>query len=469
MTSSIHLFLWPGLFLFFFPQNFLAAQNLIKNPGFEEYYTCPNDEGQLSYSKHWSTYFSTPDYFNKCGYYPEWVDTIPPRTGNAFAGARWFALASSSDIRREYLHGELTRSLIEEVYYLEYYVHPMSYGIAIDQYSAHFSQTPISDIPPDGTLYLEPHVQNQNGIISDLEWVRLSGCFTAKGGERYLTLGNFVSNAETDTLNPVDAISIQRHYALIDDVALYSLSSLIPSDTVILEGESLSFNTSLPLSYRLNGEALPGGQFAPDSAGLYTIEVALEPCGAIGSFQVEVYTCEALGKDYEPFLSDTSVCLEEGWQLVFPRTDTYNYRINGQLATENVFAPADTGYYEILVELPGCIVLDTIRILALDCTIKDEAPDCFFIPSAFSPNGDGRNDYFRLYGPCQIQAVEARIFDRWGGLLFESTDPDFRWDGMAGGKAVSNGLYVYAIRLVFVGEDKRVYEREEKGAVVLLR
>ena len=345
----------------------------------------------------------------------------------------------------------------------------MSYGIAIDQYSAHFSQTPISDIPPDGTLYLEPHVQNQNGILPAREWVRISGCFTAAGGERYLTLGNFVSNAETDTLNPVDAISIQRHYALIDDVALYSLSSLIPSDTVILEGESLSFNTSLPLSYRLNGEALPGGQFAPDSAGLYTIEVALEPCGAISSFQVEVYTCEALGKDYEPFLSDTSVCLEEGWQLVFPRTDTYNYRINGQLATENVFAPADTGYYEILVELPGCIVLDTIRIQALDCTISDEAPDCFFIPSAFSPNGDGRNDYFRLYGPCQIQAVEARIFDRWGGLLFESTDPDFRWDGMAGGKAVSNGLYVYAIRLVFEGEDKRVYEREEKGAVVLLR
>ena len=426
----------------------------------------------MGYVKYWKSYFSTTDYFNLCGYYPPFVaQSAMPRTGSGMAGARWLIMTDPIPLR-EYLHGELIDPLRpNNDYYLEFYVHLSNYSILIDQYSAHFSQNPITDIPPDGILYLEPHVQNQNGILPAREWVRISGCFTAAGEERYITLGNFVSNEETDTLNPVPipGIPIQRHYALIDDVALYSLSSLIPSDTAILEGESLAFNTSLPLSYRLNGEALPGGQFAPDSAGLYAIEVALEPCGAIGSFQVEVYTCEALGKDYEPFLSDTSVCLEEGWQLVFPRTDTYNYRINGQLATENVFAPADTGYYEILVELPDCAILDTIRIQALDCTISDEAPDCFFIPSAFSPNGDGRNDYFRLYGPCQIQAVEARIFDRWGGLLFESTDPDFRWDGMAGGKAVSNGLYVYAIRLVFVGEDKRVYEREEKGAVVLLR
>ena len=377
----------------------------------------------------------------------------------------------SSDIRREYIHGELAQPLIAgKRYYLEYYARLMSYGIAIDQYSAHFSEAPITEVPPDGILNLEPHIQNQLGIISALEWVQTGGCFTAQGREQYVTLGNFASNEETDTLNPVSVgIPIQQHYTLIDDVSLHQVNTLLPSDTALLEGGSLSFNTSLPLSYVLNGAALPNGQFQADSAGLFTIEAILEPCGPVGTFQVEVYRCEALAQDYQPSLRDTAVCLSDGWQAVFSRTDTYNYRINGQLAAGNIFAPADTGQYEIVVELPDCIQVDTIQVEVLSCAPAEETPACFFIPNAFSPNGDGRNDYFQVYGPCSIQRIEAQVFDRWGGLVFSSTDPQFRWDGSAGGQPLGNGLYLYAIRLAFEGDDKAVYEVQEKGAVVLVR
>ena len=470
---KFNIILFRLCFVYFLTfQSTAGAQNLIKNPSFEEYYTCPNDEGQLmGYAKYWKSYFSTLDYLHKCGFYPDAViDNVAPRSGDALVGARWLYIAGT-DPQREYLHGELVQRLIAgEDYYLEYYVHLMSYGIAIDQYSAHFSQYPITDVPPNGILYLEPHIQNQAGVISALEWTRTGGCFTAQGGEQYITLGNFVSNIETDTLNPVSATFIQKHYALIDDVSLFQINTLRPSDTALLEGESLSFNpNNLPIQYLLNGAALPNGQFQADSAGLFTIEAILEPCGPIGSFQVEVYHCEALAQDYQPSLRDTSVCLSDGWQAVFARTDTYNYRINGQLAAGNIFAPADTGQYEIVVELPDCVPVDTIQVEVLSCAPAEETPACFFIPNAFSPNGDGRNDYFQVYGPCSIQRIEAQVFDRWGGLVFSSTDPQFRWDGSAGGQPLGNGLYLYAIRLAFEGDDKAVYEVQEKGAVVLVR
>ena len=462
-----------SLVYFLIFQTIADAQNLIKNPSFEEYASCPEEENQLGFAKYWQSYFSTTDYYNLCGYYPSFIaQDASPRTGDAVVGARWLITTDPNPLR-EYIHGELAHPLeSNQIYYFEFHTHLTRYSILIDQYSAHFSKLPITDIPPDGILYLDPHIQNQSGILSSLEWIRIGGCFTALGGEKYVTLGNFVSNINTDTLNPIpiSGIPIQRHYTLIDDVSLFQINTLLPSDTALLEGESLSFNpNNLPIQYMLNGAALPNGQFQADSAGLFTIEAILEPCGSIGTFQVEVYRCEALAQDYQPSLRDTAVCLSDGWQAVFARTDTYNYRINGQLAAGNIFAPADTGQYEIVVELPDCIPVDTIRVEVLNCAPAEETPACFFIPNAFSPNGDGRNDHFQVYGSCPIQRIDAQVFDRWGSLVFSSTDPKFRWDGSAGGQPLGNGLYLYSIHLVFEGEDRAVYEVQEKGAVVLVR
>ena len=72
----------------------------------------------------------------------------------------------------------------------------------------------------------------------------------------------------------------------------------------------------------------------------------------------------------------------------------------------------------------------------------------FVIPEAFSPNGDGQNDVFapRAIGidPSQYSLL---IYDRWGGLVFESTDLNQPWDGRVQGttEMAANGIYVWKI------------------------
>ncbi|HFC00917.1 MAG TPA: hypothetical protein ENJ53_08955, partial [Phaeodactylibacter sp.] len=118
----------------------LNAQNLVKNPSFENHSICPTDSEQLNgYVDGWNTYFSTPDYLNQCGYYPWWVGDATPRTGDGVVFALWFNLVTHK--QRECLHGDLVQPLSAgKTYYLEFYIYTLSHGVAIAQLQAHFTE-----------------------------------------------------------------------------------------------------------------------------------------------------------------------------------------------------------------------------------------------------------------------------------------------------------------------------------------
>lgn len=66
------------------------------------------------------------------------------------------------------------------------------------------------------------------------------------------------------------------------------------------------------------------------------------------------------------------------------------------------------------------------------------------VPNAFSPNGDGINDYFNVQYRL-IRTFEIKIFDRWGNQVYQSQDVNFRWDGTVGGNPAPEGTYVYIV------------------------
>lgn len=70
-----------------------------------------------------------------------------------------------------------------------------------------------------------------------------------------------------------------------------------------------------------------------------------------------------------------------------------------------------------------------------------------FVPTAFSPNGDGNNDVYYLHGLEGAGKMEFIVFNRWGQRVFESTDPTKGWDGTTDGKANPSGVYAYMLRL----------------------
>lgn len=120
----------------------------------------------------------------------------------------------------------------------------------------------------------------------------------------------------------------------------------------------------------------------------------------------------------------------------------------------------DTGTYTITLIVTtefGCT--DTISY-----RVEVEPYYSFYIPSAFTPNGDGRNDGFFGAGEHLIE-YNMKIFDRWGELIFESNDQDYKWDGTYKGAPVEAGHYVYLFNII----DWEGNDHQYIGGVTVLR
>ena len=88
-----------------------------------------------------------------------------------------------------------------------------------------------------------------------------------------------------------------------------------------------------------------------------------------------------------------------------------------------------------------------------------------YAPTAFSPNGDGRNDYFFLQSPDFGILRSLSVFDRWGNQVFHSTEAALNeassgWDGQVRGKPAAAGPYLWTAEIEFIGEIREVFARE---------
>jgi len=127
------------------------------------------------------------------------------------------------------------------------------------------------------------------------------------------------------------------------------------------------------------------------------------------------------------------------------------------------FYPADTGEYFVTLTVEtihGC--RDSIRknvIIGPDILV--------FIPNAFSPDGGGPedNDGFRAKVNNGVNSYHMILFNRWGEILWESTDPEEKWDGNYKGAPAQPGVYVYHLDVTSWSGDPYRYS----GTVTLIR
>lgn len=87
------------------------------------------------------------------------------------------------------------------------------------------------------------------------------------------------------------------------------------------------------------------------------------------------------------------------------------------------------------------------------------------IPNAFSPNSDGQNDYFKIPNITDEKLIDFKVFNRWGTILFRTTDPKQGWDGTIKGQLQPVGVYGYVIRIGYPDGYVETY----KGTVTLIR
>ena len=135
--------------------------------------------------------------------------------------------------------------------------------------------------------------------------------------------------------------------------------------------------------------------------------------------------------------------------------------ISNRTSYNPVVTPSQTTVYHVRVtDSKGCSAIDSIRV-GVDFAAD---PSHYPIPSAFTPNNDGRNDCWGLKYWGQVTSLEMEVFNRWGLRVFSSKNPNDCWDGDYKGVPQPAGTYVYQIRATTTcGVAYR------KGTVLLIR
>ncbi len=106
----------------------------------------------------------------------------------------------------------------------------------------------------------------------------------------------------------------------------------------------------------------------------------------------------------------------------------------------------------------GCVASDSLTVFVFN-------PEQLFVPTAFSPNGDGVNDVFAVFpGKAVANISQIEIFDRWGNQVF-AANSNVGWDGIFDGKIAPNGVYVWLLTVEFI--DGRI--QQLSGDVTLIR
>jgi gliding motility-associated-like protein len=147
-----------------------------------------------------------------------------------------------------------------------------------------------------------------------------------------------------------------------------------------------------------------------------------------------------------------------------PAVGLNNYDKQSPIFNPNRNYNEQTEYTIAITSTSGCITIDTLMVKLADQTPAALYSD-LFVPKAWTPNGDGHND--KLF-PLTVhikQLYYFRIFNRWGQLMFETTEIGKGWDGMFNGKAQVMDVYTWTVEAI--GEDGRHFKRA--GNSVLLR
>ncbi|TWV95650.1 gliding motility-associated C-terminal domain-containing protein [Chitinophaga pinensis] len=142
-------------------------------------------------------------------------------------------------------------------------------------------------------------------------------------------------------------------------------------------------------------------------------------------------------------------------------TTPYHYSISDTATqTENRFRHLDAGSYHYKVaDDHNCTVEGNV-------TVERGLNDCaIYMPSAFSPNGDGKNDLFKARLQDDVTDFRMSIFGRWGQLVYESSNPEAGWDGKLRGADLPSGTYIWSVTYT----DSKKQPMKQQGTVTMFK
>jgi OOP family OmpA-OmpF porin len=215
-----------SLFLILFPA-VLFSQNLVINSDFESKSGCPTSSGQFLLANEWlSPNVGTPDFFNDCSPTLEYGTEYNCRGGQIPHSGHGYMGILSENLHNnqffEYIETHLKEPLkSNQLYCVKIFVSLGDCDYALDELGAVFSQNALKDLQVKKIVL--PYVSLSNGsVLSDTEkWMCIKGVYKAKGGEKYLTIGDFDKDDKfIKVRNNSNDPTFKSAYYFIDDVTV---------------------------------------------------------------------------------------------------------------------------------------------------------------------------------------------------------------------------------------------------------
>jgi gliding motility-associated-like protein len=234
--------------------------------------------------------------------------------------------------------------------------------------------------------------------------------------------------------------------------------SNLSGDSIICTGEATTLFASGGTTFMWStGETSASISVSPTAATNYSVIVS-NNCGADTSnmnVNVQSPPIADAGADVTIALGNSTTLSPSGGII-------YNWSPSTGLSCTNCSNPSasptvTTTYTVIATDANGCSASD-------DMTITVDVLFVVFVPDAFSPDGNGNNDFLFVQG-AGINEFTFRVYDRWGQVVFETSDLNNSWDGSFKGAALNSGAFVYTLEGTFLNGDKI----DQKGSITLIR
>ena len=291
---------------------------------------------------------------------------------------------------------------------------------------------------------------------------------TASGGGAYQWSGGNANSSLTAiniTPNVTTTYYLQTsNSGCIDNdsvvIQVNSVHIITAKNTTICDGQSVIITASGATSYQWSvgsNATTPSITVSPTTTTTYYV-TGTSSCGTFSD--TAIVTVNPLPvidiiNTYTEISDGASV------QLVATGGVSYIWTNTNELSCSNCYNPFATPqelttYMVTGTDANGCRNTDTVSINPIVETL--------YLPNCITPNGDGTNDVFYAYG-INIKTLDMRIFNRWGELMFESTDKTKGWNGTMDGHYVQLGVYVYTVHCEWI--DGKIEDR--KGIVTVVK
>jgi gliding motility-associated-like protein len=226
---------------------------------------------------------------------------------------------------------------------------------------------------------------------------------------------------------------------------------------------------SLPFTYLMNGATNSNGLFSDLAAGNYTATIIdAANCSSTTNFSVaqpDAVTLQFQPQKVEIKLGESS---SAGVSSNYDPNVVYAWSPTTGLSCFDCSNPEINSVNDITYTVQAVATINGNECTATEQLVVTIIPNYdLFIPNAFSPNSDGANDFFMLYGNIPaIKQLQLMIFNRWGEKVYETNNINFQWDGTFKNAPLPPGVYTYAMNVVFLDN---YTDANLKGSLTLIK